>query len=143
MKLATEKANLASREKITIDIAANQSTKVSTDLSMSVFLLDSLESPEVEDIYSYLWLTSELKGKIQSPQYYLNSSNEDVKEAVDNLMLTHGWRRFKWESVLSDNKTPAQFIPETSDLLGSARVTNKLTGESQKTSTPFCLLQAR
>jgi hypothetical protein len=56
--------------------------------------------------------------------------NSDAKadEATDNLMLTHGWRRFKWEDVLQ-NKTPVfEFLPEYEGHIISGKITDKKSG---------------
>jgi hypothetical protein len=82
-----------------------------SDLSVAIYRLDSLPPVIQDDITSYFWLTSDLNGTIESPEYYLTSTDETVEEATDNLMLTHGWRRFTWEKVLN-RKTTATFIPE-------------------------------
>ena len=47
---------------------------------------------------------------------------------MDNLMLTHGWRRFKWENVLQ-NKTPFfEFLPEYTGHIVTGKVVNTQTG---------------
>ena len=99
------------RQNVKIDLTSslNQSAKES-HLSVSVFRTDSLPS-FTGSINDYFWLTSDLKGRIESPEYYLSSS-PGVKEAVDNLMLTHGWRRFQWNDVLSNKINKVNFIPE-------------------------------
>jgi len=102
------------REKVLLNISAtNKSNQpVSANLSLSIFRLDSLPSFEDTDITSYLYLTSDLVGIIESPQYYISSTDSLVREATDNLMLTHGWRRFTWEKVLSQKSVQPKYIPE-------------------------------
>jgi hypothetical protein len=75
-----------------------------------------------------LWLSSDLAGSIESPGYYLTSND---KAAQDNLMLTHGWRRFKWETVFA-GKSTLKFIPETNNLLVAAKLTDKNSGKPAK-----------
>ena len=44
---------------------------------------------------------------------------------MDNLLLTHGWRRFKWETILSPTASLApKFIPEQNGHLITAKVVN-------------------
>ncbi|MGI8583702.1 MAG: hypothetical protein ACR2KX_16000 [Chitinophagaceae bacterium] len=102
------------RKKVTINVLAKDETNKPqvADMSVSVFLLDSLQSADDADIYNYLWLSAELKGRIESPGYYFKTNNKETNEALDNLMLTHGWRRFKWEDVLENKKPVLQFLPE-------------------------------
>ncbi|HUS02984.1 MAG TPA: hypothetical protein VMY77_14700 [Chitinophagaceae bacterium] len=101
------------RQKVTVTIAATDelSNLQLADMSVSVFLLDSLQTP-YDNIYDYLWLSSGLKGRVESPWYYFAVNNKESNEAVDNLMLAYGWRRFKWEDVLADRKAVLQFLPE-------------------------------
>ena len=96
-----DKDQYGAREKVSVDVlAANAAGQPrAADLSVAVYRLDSLGALGV-DPYSYLWLTSDLRGKVESPGYYLEGSGDGVREATDNLMLTHGWRRFRWEDVL-------------------------------------------
>jgi hypothetical protein len=54
------------------------------------------------NIYSSLLLTSDLKGYVHNPAYYFSSNNDSVKYAIDLLMMTNGWRRFKWEQLMKD-----------------------------------------
>ena len=64
----TDKKQYAPREKITIDLtSALNTTPAIADLSVSVYLVDSLPAPEQTFIESYLGLTSDLKGTVESP----------------------------------------------------------------------------
>lgn len=78
-------------------------------LSVSVFRLDSLQSEERSSIAAYLLLTSDLPGAIESPEYYFSGA-EDAALCADNLMLTHGWRRFTWQTLA--DTTRHVFEPE-------------------------------
>lgn len=104
-------ADYEPRQSVQIDLtsAVKQAPKAA-QLSVSVYRTDSLPS-FAGNMVDYFWLTSDLKGTIESPEYYLSSSPE-TKEAVDNLMLTHGWRRFVWSDVLGNRKSTPEFMPE-------------------------------
>lgn len=52
-----------------------------------------------DNIFSNLLLTSDLKGYVHHPAYYFSADNDSVKMALDLLMMTHGWRRFKWSEL--------------------------------------------
>lgn len=121
-------AQYGTRKKVTLNVVAEDeaASPQSSDLSMAVYLLDSLPLYN-HDIYNYFWLSSELKGVIESPAYYLDNTNSQVNEAIDNLLLTHGWRRFKWEDVLESKKPAFKFLPEYEGHLVSGRMINKLT----------------
>lgn len=52
-----------------------------------------------ENIISSILLTSDLKGYIHNPAWYFSGENDSMKTAIDLLMMTHGWRRFKWTEL--------------------------------------------
>jgi len=72
--------------------------------SCSVAITDFMPAPftEKENIMSKLLLTDNLKGYIFNPGYYFEKQNDSVLIALDNVMLTHGWSRFNWSKILSD-----------------------------------------
>jgi len=53
-----------------------------------------------DNILSYLLLSSELTGFIEDPYAYFMEKSPSMQLALDNLMLTHGWRRFDWAKIL-------------------------------------------
>lgn len=97
-------------------------TNLTTNASVSVYRTDSIPSPVLQNISEYLWLSSDLKGTIESPEYYFSSTDSTVSVALDNLMLTQGWRRFTWNDILSP-KHELSFIPEYRGHLVYGRVT--------------------
>ncbi len=52
-----------------------------------------------ENIYSSLLLTDDLKGTIHNPAWYFAGDNDSVKNALDLVMMTNGWRRFTWHEL--------------------------------------------
>jgi hypothetical protein len=120
-----------SRKKISIQIDAKDGEEKANEINMSltVFKFDSSATMDQQDILTYLWLSSDLKGNIESPSYYFNGANANADRAADNLMLTHGWRRFKWDDVLLDKKPNFSYVPEYEGHIVSGVVTNKASGE--------------
>jgi hypothetical protein len=74
-----------------------------------------------ETIASRLLLTSDLVGYVESPGYYFNTANAARAAALDDLLLTQGWRRFVWKDVLSDQPAPL-FFGADEDLTLSGQV---------------------
>lgn len=69
-------------------------------LSVSVTDADySLLPFREETIQSSLLLSADLRGYIHNPAWYLQSEEDTVKTARDLLMMTQGWRRFRWEEL--------------------------------------------
>ncbi len=120
------------RKKVALTIGSNDvlSQPVVANLSAAVYLIDSLQIPEKTSILSYLWLQSDLKGNIESPDYYFTGTDPEVAGATDNLMLTQGWRRFKWDNVLQPQKTAPEFLPETEGHLIQGKVVDKRNGQA-------------
>jgi hypothetical protein len=102
--------------------------KERSNLSMSVFLIDSIQAPnELQDIESYLLLTTTLNGLVQSPSIYFDTTiitNIDRLVAIDNLMLTQGWSSYNWENVLGQ-QTPILYLPEIEGPIIHANIFNK------------------
>ncbi|WP_247233594.1 MG2 domain-containing protein [Telluribacter sp. SYSU D00476] len=106
-----EKVNLA----ITVKDADNQ--PVATELSLAATDAGAVPAtpggrspgsrqPGGQSIYSYLLLTSDLRGHIENPDYYFDPANEKALPHLDLLMMTQGWRRFMWSEVLRDVYAP-------------------------------------
>jgi hypothetical protein len=57
-------------------------------------------------------LASDLKGTVEDPGYYLRDSSAVGREAADNLMLTQGWSRFRWQEVLAARPPALPHLPE-------------------------------
>ena len=118
------------RKKVTVNIEVeDMGHPVSANMSMSVYRVDSLESGEQENILSYLWLTSDLRGNIESPSYYMSTVGKEVETAIDNLMLTHGWRRFRWEDILQNKLASFEFVPEYEGHIIAGKITEKRSGQ--------------
>ena len=102
--------------------------KNSANLSMSVFLLDSIESNHVtQTIESCLLLTNDLAGFVESPSFYFDSTKLSKNErniALDNLMLTQGWTSYTWKDILGPS-IPNTFLPELEGPLVLANITEK------------------
>ncbi len=92
------------------------------DLSMSVYKIDELQSIDESNIQNYLWLTSDLVGKVESPNSYFNFGDPQRVALMDNLMLTNGWRRFKWDHVLNELNPSFEFIPEIAGKIVTGKV---------------------
>jgi hypothetical protein len=105
-----DQATYGIRKKISLQVTstADGTSPVAADCSVAVFRVDSLQTATTGHIYEYLWLGSDLKGRIESPEYYFKHPED--RQALDNLMLTHGWRRFRWEDV-RNTKPPAFEYP--------------------------------
>ena len=128
----TDKAQYGTREKVTLELSAADPSPAtdssSASLSLAVYRLDPLHPPTEINIFNYLWLLSDLKGMIESPETYFTTKGESADRALDNLMLTHGWRRFRWPDILDDRSPPLPYPPEYIGHLITGRLTDRQTG---------------
>lgn len=115
----TNQQDFSPRRPVTLDIE----TSAVANLSVSIYRQDSISIPSSSNIVDYLLLTSDLKGFIESPEYYL-TTDKDVNQAIDNLMLTHGWRRFNWNDVAMRKNAAVNFLPEFNAPIITARLLN-------------------
>lgn len=129
-----DQSQYAQRKKVNIAVSAkDQAGKpLAANLSMSVYRVDSLQAVDADDIFSYLWLKADLRGNIDSAGYYMKNAGAEADAALDNLMLSQGWRRFQWNSVLSDKAPAFTFLPEHDSHLITGKVVNSITGTPTK-----------
>ncbi|MCB0855721.1 MAG: hypothetical protein KDD63_26040, partial [Bacteroidetes bacterium] len=96
------------RTQIELDLKIPEKQPV--NMSMAVYRVDDFQTSEKINIQNYLLLSSDLKGRVESPWYYF-AKDSMVKTAADNLMLTHGWRRFDWKELMNET-TKMSLFPE-------------------------------
>lgn len=118
LSVKPDKEVYEARQKVSLSVNAGQMAY----LSASVFVADSLQKGDAPTIVDYMWLSSDI-GDVESPAYYF-SNDRDVAEATDNLLLTHGWRRFKWDKVLNRGTSFIKYLPEINGHIVTARVRN-------------------
>ncbi|GAB3861018.1 hypothetical protein GCM10028822_39850 [Hymenobacter terrigena] len=102
-----DKAQYTTRDKVSVQVATADLAQPTASLSMAVYQLDSLTTAPPVAIDEYLWLTADLNGRVENPGYYLAATDPEARAAADNLMLTQGWSRWRWEDVLAP--TPRAF----------------------------------
>ncbi|MEX6688612.1 hypothetical protein QTN47_13950 [Danxiaibacter flavus] len=100
--------NLGKRGKNTLEIDLPDTVAA----NLSVAVTDAgIAADSSNNLVSHLLLGSELKGYIHNPWYYFSSDNDTVRNNLDYVMLTNGWRRFKWgelaKGILPQIKYPA------------------------------------
>jgi hypothetical protein len=112
IQLKNESVSLNKRARNEISIEMPDS--LVTDLSVSV--TDAgLGFDSSNNIYSDLLIAGDLKGTIPDAASFL-SNPVNANEHLDLLLLTHGWRRFNWESVVS-GKSPELKYPRDAGFL--------------------------
>jgi len=126
------------RDKINLDLSARDASGnlFPVDMSVAVYRMDSLQQPEEMNILNYTYLTAEL-GPVEHPDYYFAVGGKTRNEEMDNLMLTHGWRRFVWHEMLTQKPFPILFSPECDGHIIRGMLLNNLTGMPERGVTTY------
>lgn len=89
------------RDKTIVNIKTNDSVKPEESTNLSVLVLNRETLGDMHqkrnNIQSYFLLDSELRGKIEIPFFYFNTMNADRYRDMDALMLSQGWRNYKYK----------------------------------------------
>lgn len=140
-----DKNQYALRDKVAIDLttATQDAHRTAANLSMAVYRLDSLTTAPTTDINSYLWLTTDLKGRIEHPEYYFTDTSPETTEAADNLMLTQGWSRFRWEDALATTPAVFSYLPELHGHIIQGKITQAGTNRPVKGAIAYLASPSR
>lgn len=91
--------------------------------NLSIAVTDAaIERDTTDNIISHFLLSSEIKGKVYNPSYYFSNNSDSVAQYLDLVMLTNGWRRFKWEDVVKGRLPEIKYPHESSFLYLSGKV---------------------
>ncbi len=132
--ISTSTQQFSPREKVSLDfyIRNSQGLPASGKFVVSVTDSDAVQlDPTSENIFSYLLLSSDLKGNIEKPAEYFNKENSNHREYLDLIMLTNGWRRYDLGKILKGDLPKLQYEVENMQ-----RVTGKVTGIIGKAKSP-------
>lgn len=113
--IKTNKITYKTREKTNLDIEVkdNEGNPVEGNFSLSVSDDNQIKGiDEQETILTNILLRSDLKGNIENPTYYFDKTKLNASYHLDILMMTQGWRRFKWQDVLQEELSPTKFVLE-------------------------------
>ncbi|OGX82630.1 hypothetical protein BEN47_04450 [Hymenobacter lapidarius] len=97
--------------KVRVTDAAGQPIAANLSVAVSDAGLSAL-APNAETVASNLLLTSDLVGYVENPGYYFREPSAATSQALDDLLLTQGWRRFVWKEVLAGQAPAVRFVPE-------------------------------
>ena len=101
IELNTDSARYFTRGKgkLNVKVTDEAGKPVQAHLGLSIF--DGAYQNELnpENMLSYCYLSTEIKGNIHNPAYYFDDNNKDRLSALDLLLLTQGWRRYVWEKA--------------------------------------------
>lgn len=106
---------------LSLDVTDRSGDPVEGKFSLSVVTGETVMPPVIHgNILTELLLASDLPGIIEEPYRYFDQET-DMSAALDDLMMTNGWRRFTWDHLLSGRLTEINY-PSSSSLSVSGRV---------------------
>jgi TonB-dependent SusC/RagA subfamily outer membrane receptor len=123
LAFSADKTFYGKREKVNIDIHVTDNEGIALSGNLSVAITDDkdIQTDTTTTILSSLLLSSELKGYIDNPAFYL-LDNPKAVFALDLLMMTHGWRRYDIPEVIKGKKKyPEYAFEETKYVAGQVK----------------------
>jgi hypothetical protein len=99
------------RSKVSLEIEVPDS--ISSNLSVSITCNNKQTELSEENIFTKLLLDADLKGYVHNAAYYF-SNRDSANEYLDLIMMTNGWRRYKWYDLLLGHFPNLKFAPEQS-----------------------------
>ncbi len=109
LAISADKKSYGNRQLVTLDVRLqNEGVDSLNSGTFSVSVVNDDRnplSPEAMNIKNYLTISSDLQGPIERPGYYESWTKQSYSD-LDLLLLTQGWRRFKWEEILLEDYKP-------------------------------------
>jgi len=131
LTVETDKPVYATRDSVSVRISLSGCHVQDQDAFLSLSASNEISVDETDlytnNISSWFLLESDVRGDIETPSYYFDRANADRLKNLNILLLTQGWRDFKW-------KYENYFETENGFTI-SGRVRKKLVNEPLENST--------
>ena len=136
LSVQTDKDIYGTRQKVSVQVDAGQEGDSSRIAVLSAAVVDLTKVPIDSTIHegsivASLLLNANVKGYIETPEYYFDHPDIARRRALDNVMLTQGWSRIHWQDLMA-GKTPAITYQPEQDL----RISGVVTKRGGKTPVP-------
>lgn len=125
LQINNVKAIYGKRQKVNVTLSTEKWGDVETISKVSVGVVNTMGKREKshENIESWLLLNSDLRGTITDAAFFFEDASPKKRFLLDALMLTHGWRRFEWKQMLSDDVGMRKIIAPEKGILIQGRTT--------------------
>lgn len=100
------RVSTARRAKYSIEI--NMPDTIPANLSLSVTDADLDPGSSGNNILSDLLLAGTIRGYVHNPAHYFSGDQEALTK-LDLVMLTHGWRRYNWDELITNPRPQPKF----------------------------------
>jgi len=127
IKLDSDKNQYQQRDSISLNVKVSDNTGKPLQGTFSLAVTDNgqvkIDSIADRSIVSYMLLTSDLKGNVESPGYYNDAVTHPEKwQHLNNLLLAQGWAGYDWTQAFKPTKP---FVyPNEEEFLIKGKVTN-------------------
>jgi hypothetical protein len=109
-----------------ISLSDNNKKALTGNFSISVTNDNYTSVDKDVDIFTYMLLSSDLKGHIEDPAFYFRESEENTSQALDNLLLTQGWKRYDIPQIINGNmETSSGFVEIGQEISGTVKNTRE------------------
>ena len=105
-----------------------------TNLSLSITDARTNDFPG-NTIISQLLLKGDLAGNIYMPAYYFESGVDSVNSHLDLVMLTNGWRRYKWREILNNALPTLKYSKDSAYQSIKGKIINYTARKGSKTES--------
>ena len=131
-------ARFSPRENVSLDVnvCSSDGKGVKGSFAVSVTDFEVVGRDEnCDNILSYIFLNSDLRGHIEKPTYYFEADDKERNEGLDLVMLTHGWRRYNTDDILAKRKPKVRYAAEEEQ-----HITGSVTGTLGKVRNPSVMI---
>lgn len=115
LNLTSDKKIYGMRQPVKMTVLAKtKNIPVEGNFSISVYNETKVPTNEDEEssILSSFLISSELQGFIEKPNYYFHQINEKKIADLDLLMMTQGYRKFSYKSIVAGKDPVINVLPE-------------------------------
>ncbi|MEY4905732.1 MAG: hypothetical protein RLZZ292_3547, partial [Bacteroidota bacterium] len=106
ISIKSNKTTYLPREKVTLALHVSDAEGKPVQGNFSMAVADDKQLTFADDkqatILASLFLENELNGKIEEPNFYFDKKEPKSNQALDYLLMTQGWRRFAWKTILEN-----------------------------------------
>jgi hypothetical protein len=132
MNLKTSRNEYNKRDSVSVRISLTDDSGNGKEAFLSLSATEKLftdnSSGFASSISSWFLLQSDVHGLVEDPSYYFDPSNPDRLKDLDLLLLTQGWRDFKW-------KYSSMYYPPEYGFIFSGKVRKKFVDAPLKNSS--------
>ena len=136
ISIQPDKSSYGLRDSIALAITVKdkEGKPVEGTFSLAVTDNDQVKTDSLgSNMLNSLLFTSDLKGMVEEPDWYLENANPERLAALDNLLLTQGWVGYDWKDVFNSIGAEPKYRVEK-EFIVQGKVTNVLNKPVQKTS---------